>query len=184
MKVFARKGFATARVSDVAREAGIADGTIYLYFPSKDAILISIIEEGMGTVIEGLLKKIKGLDDPQEKLKHFVRHHLNTVESDPDLAEVLLVELRFSDKFLTEGKPWLVLDKYLELLASIVAEGQKKGVFKKEVPTGVAMGTVFGALDEISLHRVLQRRKRGESSFDIEKVSDHLSRLLLDGLAA
>ena len=184
MKVFARKGFASARVSDVAREAGVADGTIYLYFPSKDAILIAIFEEGMQRVIEGLVKGLKPIDEPADRLRYFCRYHLRTVEDDPDLGEVLLVELRFSDKFLTEYKPGAMLDRYLEHLAAIIVEGQRRGSFKREIPTGLAMGAIFGALDEISLHRVLQRRKRAEPTFDIEAVADSISSLLIKGLAA
>ena len=184
MKVFARKGFAGARVSDVAREAGVADGTIYLYFASKDAILISIFEEGMQAVIDGLAKGLKGMEDPKERLRYFCRYHLKVVEDDPDLAEVLLVELRFSDKFLTEYKPGAMLDRYLEQLAGIISEGQRRGIFKREVPTGIAMGAIFGALDEISLHRVLQRRKRQEPRFDIEAVADGVATMVINGLAA
>ncbi|HVO29311.1 MAG TPA: TetR/AcrR family transcriptional regulator [bacterium] len=184
MKVFARKGFASARVSDVAREAGVADGTIYLYFASKDAILIAIIEEGMQRVIEGLVKGLKAIDDPKERLRFFVKYHLRTVEDDPDLGEVLLVELRFSDKFLTEYKPGAMLEKYLEHLVAIISEGQRRGVFKREIPTGIALGAVFGALDEISLHRVLARRRRSEPSFNIDAVAESLSSMLISGLSA
>ena len=184
MKVFARKGFASARVSDVAREAGVADGTIYLYFASKDAILISIFDEGMQGILEGLAKGLKGIDDPRERLRFFCRYHLKVVEDDPDLAEVLLIELRFSDKFLTEYKPGAMLDRYLEQLALIISEGQRRGMFRREIPTGVAMGAVFGALDEISLHRVLQRKKRAEPRFDIESVADSVAGLLINGLSA
>ena len=184
MKVFARKGFASARVSDVAREAGVADGTIYLYFASKDAILIAIFEEGMQEVIDGLAKGLKGIDDPRERLRFFCRYHLTVCENDPDLAEVLLVELRFSDKFLSEYKPSVMLDRYLEALALIISEGQRRGMFKREIPTGVAMGAIFGALDEISLHRVLQRRKRSEPTFDVESVAESVSNMLITGLAS
>ena len=184
MKVFARKGFAGARVSDVAREAGVADGTIYLYFASKDAILISIFEEGMQGVIDGLAKGLKGIEDPRERLRYFCRYHLKTCEDDPDLAEVLLVELRFSDKFLTEYKPGAMLDRYLEQLAAIVSEGQRRGIFNRAIPTGIAMGAIFGALDEISLHRVLQRRKRAEPSYDIGMVADGLASMVIKGISA
>ena len=184
MKVFARKGFAGARVSDVAREAGVADGTIYLYFASKDAILIAIFEEGMQRVMDGLAKGLKAIDDPLERLRYFCRYHLRTSEDDPDLGEVLLVELRFSDKFLTEYKPGAMLDKYLEHLAQIIAEGQRRGMFKREIPTGVAMGAIFGALDEISLHRVLQRRRRSEPTFNIDALADSIATMLIRGLAA
>lgn len=184
MKVFARKGFAGARVSDVAREAGVADGTIYLYFASKDAILIAIFEEGMNGVIDGLNKGLKEIEDPRERLRFFCRYHLGVVENDPDMAEVLLVELRFSDKFLNEYRPAVMLDKYLETLGAIIREGQQRGMFKREIPTGVALGAIFGALDEISLHRVLQRRKRSEPKYKLEQLADGVASLLIQGLAA
>lgn len=184
MKVFARKGFAASRVADVAREAGVADGTIYLYFASKDAILISIFEEGMQGVLDGLAKGLKGIDDPRERLRFFCRYHLNVVEEHPDLAEVLLVELRFSDKFLTEYKPGAMLDRYLEQLAGILAEGQRRGLFKRDIPAGLAMGAIFGALDEISLHRVLQRRRRVAPTHDVVSVADGVANMVMHGLTA
>lgn len=182
IKVFAEKGFGGSRVSDVARAAGVADGTIYLYFDSKDALLIAIFEEKMARVIASAEDEIKELSGPVERLRRFIRHHLEIVESHPELAEVMLVELRFSDKFLKEYEPKL-LWRYMTLLSGIIADGQATGIFRKDVPPSLAAGAIFGALDEVSLHRTLARRRRSEPKTDYIATADALARMMIGGLA-
>src|SRR2546430_7033936 len=104
VRVFAEKGFYGARVAEIAREAGVADGTIYLYFKSKDDLLISLFEDRMENVNQNLRDAIAAApaDDPIAKLRSAIRLHLVLVEKNQHLAEVLTVELRQSAKFMKE----------------------------------------------------------------------------------
>src|SRR5919109_3815896 len=99
VRVFARTGFYNSRVSDIAREAGIASGTIYLYFKTKDDILVTLFREKMAGFVDGARKAIADERDAVAKLRRLVRLHFETLESHPDLAEVVQVELRQGQKF-------------------------------------------------------------------------------------
>lgn len=178
-KIFARKGFYTAKISEIAREAQVADGTIYIYFENKDDILISLFEEQMKAVVEGMVAKISELDDPAKKLEVFALTHLQLLEQDKDIAEIIQVELRQSSKFMKEYKNENFI-QYLDLIGDIVREGQEKGVFNKDVIPSVAKRAFFGALDEMSRFWVLSSRKR----YDIETAATQISGYFLNGIRA
>ena len=181
IRVFAEKGFAGSRVADVARAAGVADGTIYLYFDSKDALLIAIFEEKMELIIAVAEAELTKIENPVERLGYFILHHIEAVDANLDLAEVMLVELRFSDKFLKEYEP-APLWRYMTMLSGIISGGQKSGHFRSDIPAGVAAGAIFGALDEVSLHRTLARRRRTEIKSDSAATADALTKLMVGGL--
>jgi len=178
-KVFAKKGFYPAKISEIAKEARVADGTIYIYFESKDDILISLFEEQMKKVLENMVAQISKLKDPAEKLEKFALTHLLLIEQNKDIAEIIQVELRQSSKFMKEYRNEQFI-QYLDLIGDIVKEGQKKGVFKKDIMPGVAKRAFFGALDEMSRFWVLSSRKR----YDIETAAKQISGYFLQGITA
>ncbi len=178
-KVFAKKGFYPAKISEIAKEAQVADGTIYIYFENKDDILISLFEEQMKTVLENMVAQISKLKDPAEKLEKFALTHLRLIEQNKDIAEIIQVELRQSSKFMKEYRNEQFI-QYLDLIGNIVKEGQKKGVFKKDIMPGVAKRAFFGALDEMSRFWVLSSRKR----YDIETAAKQISGYFLKGITA
>ena len=177
VKVFAGKGFYNAKVAEIAREAGIADGTIYLYFKNKDDILISLFEEKINKIILRVQAEIQKIDDPVEKLRKFIAMHLKLVREDRHLAEVIQVELRQSNKFMREYDPVKFLD-YMNIISSVVKEGQQRNIFRKEVSPGIVKRALFGALDEMALHFVLVK----ESRYDIEKTADEIADIFILGL--
>ncbi len=176
-KVFAQRGFHNARVSEIAREANVADGTIYLYFKNKDDILIHLFEETMEGILRGMREEILHLTDPVEKLRVFVRRHLRLVENNPDLADVIQVELRQSNKFMKEYDN-RKFQEYLNLVAEIVREGQGMGAFRAEIDPSIAKRVIYGALDELSTIWVLSR-KRDRS---VEEVAGQVSDIIIGGL--
>ncbi len=129
-KIFAQKGFYHARISEIAREAGVADGTIYIYFENKDDILISLFEEQMQAVLDNMVSAdLQGGTDPVRKLERFALTHLRLIEQNKNMAEIIQVELRQSSKFMKEYKNEKFA-QYLDLIGEIIREGQKKGVFR------------------------------------------------------
>jgi TetR/AcrR family fatty acid metabolism transcriptional regulator len=102
IKVFAKKGFYNSKVSDVAEEADVADGTIYLYFKNKDDLLISIFEHSMDFFFQQAKDHLQGIESPSEKLKKFIALHLALVQKNQNLATVIQIELRSSHKFMIE----------------------------------------------------------------------------------
>lgn len=176
-RVFARKGFYQSRISEIAREARVADGTIYIYFDNKDDILISLFEEQMQVVLDNMNSRIRVLTDPVKKLEEFARTHLNLIEKNKDMAEIIQVELRQSGKFMKEYKNEK-FSQYLNIIEDIIVEGQNCGLFKKSVVPNVAKRAFFGALDEVSRCWVLSSRRQ----YDIKTVAGQISEYFLDGI--
>jgi TetR/AcrR family fatty acid metabolism transcriptional regulator len=176
-KIFARKGFYQAKISEIAREAGVADGTIYIYFENKDDILISLFEEEMKRVLDNMVEQISSERGPAEKLEKFALTHLQLIEQNQNMAEIIQVEVRQSSKFMKEYKNEKFA-QYLDLIGDIVREGQEKGVFKKDVVPGVAERAFFGALDEMSRYWVLSTRRQ----YDIRTAAKQISAYFLCGV--
>ncbi|MCX7823453.1 MAG: TetR family transcriptional regulator [Syntrophobacterales bacterium] len=176
VKVFAKKGFYQSRVSDIAREAGVADGTIYIYFKNKDDILISIFEEKMRIAISIFQQELAQGENALSKLRRFVHVHLDLFRQNPELAAVLQVELRQSSRFMKEYKK-VELKRFLDLIGDIVKQGQEEGFFRKDLPVSLVKRFVFGALDEIISTWVSSGGK-----FNLMDYADALSDLFIRGL--
>ncbi|MCD4717052.1 MAG: TetR family transcriptional regulator, partial [Desulfobacterales bacterium] len=173
------KGFYKAKISEIASEAQVADGTIYIYFENKDDILICLFEEQMKAVLDNMVIRISKEDDPLKKLEKFALAHLQLVEQNKNMAEIIQVEVRQSSKFMKEYRndPFV---QYLELIADIIRQGQKEGLFKKGIIPGVAKRAFFGALDEMSRFWVLSSRRQ----YDIKTAAKQISEYFLVGIKA
>ena len=156
--VFAERGYFNAQVADVARAAGVAAGTVYLYFRSKDDLLVSIFEKTMREAIQEGRASVEPLKDPIERLAAIARVHLDRMGRDRSLAVVFQVELRQSTKFMERFSSTL-LREYLGVIRAIITDGQKTGVFRKEINPTLAAKLFFGGLDEMATNWVLSRRK-------------------------
>jgi len=148
-KVFAKKGFFNARISDIAKEAKVADGTIYLYFNNKADILLSVFEQEIGKLIDQVAGLLEKETDPQEKLRIFITNHLEEMKKNRYLAEVIHIELRQTSKLIREYRK-NTFNEYLAIIAHIIKEGQDSGVFRQEFHPHVMRQIIFGSLDEIS----------------------------------
>ncbi len=175
--VFAMEGFYNSKVSEIAREAHVADGTIYLYFKNKDDILISLFEEELNRIIRTVKAQLDALGDPREKLVKFCDNHLTIVESDRALAEVMQVELRQSNKFMREYKNKHFL-AYLNIIADIVAQGQQQGLFRGDLRPELCARIIFGSLDELSTYLITAKRKR----YDVHEVAVMVGNTFLNGM--
>lgn len=174
--VFAMEGFYNSKVSEIAREAHVADGTIYLYFKNKDDILISLFEEELNRIITTVKSRLENITDPREKIITFCDNHLTMIETDRALAEVIQVELRQSNKFMREYKNKHFL-AYLNIIADIVAQGQEQGLFRVDLKPEICARVIFGSLDELSTYLVTARRKR----FDVHEVATMVGNSFLSG---
>ena len=158
IETFAARGFFNAQVADVARTAGVAAGTVYLYFRGKDDLLISIFERTMKEAIDAGRRSLEGRAQPMDRLREIARLHLERLGRDRDLAVVFQVELRQSTKFM-ERFSATYLREYLGIIRDVIAEGQAKGVFRKQINPTLAAKMLFGALDEMATNWILSRRK-------------------------
>jgi TetR/AcrR family transcriptional regulator, fatty acid metabolism regulator protein len=177
VKVFAKYGFYKSRISRIAKTAGVADGTVYIYFKNKDDILIRVFEEHLQQIILDRRAELSSIDDPREKLRHFVQEHLLLVRTNRNLAEVLSVELRQSHQFMNDYRPEK-FGEYLNILSGIIREGQNVGVFRTDLMPGIIKRAIFGALDELSVFLVLADKP----DYDLETVIEQTTNYLLQGL--
>ena len=177
IKVFAKKGFFNSKVSEIAREANVADGTIYLYFKNKDDILISLFEEMVNLINQRMEAELSKVEDPLEKLRIFVTQHLSLLKENKHLAEVMQIELRQSSKFMRRYVPVKFL-QYLDMIGKIIEEGQQKGIIREDVIPAIAKRAIFGALDEMSLYWVLAKKPK----YSLEQSIDQITRYFIDGL--
>jgi TetR/AcrR family fatty acid metabolism transcriptional regulator len=177
VKVFAQKGFYHAKVSEIAKRAGVADGTIYLYFKNKDEILISIFEEELGKFIAEVQAEMAVEPDLIVKIRKYVHAHLRFVKKNPKLAQVFQLELRQSNRFIKEytGSK---LKEYLNLVGNLIEQGQREGLFRSDVHPGLAKRALFGALDEIATHWVLLKNGR----YDLEESANQIADIFIGGL--
>lgn len=158
IETFAARGFFNAQVADVARTAGVAAGTVYLYFRGKDDLLISIFEKTMKEAIAAGRESIARHPDPHAQLRTIARLHLDRMSRDRDLAVVFQVELRQSTKFM-ERFSATHLREYLGIIRDVIARGQSMGIFRKTLNPTLAAKLLFGMLDEMATNWILSRRK-------------------------
>ncbi len=157
IRVFARNGYYNSRVSDVAREAGIASGTIYLYFKTKDDILVTLFRQKMAEWVAMVRKEIAGEQDPIAKIRQIVRLHFHVIEANPELAEVVQVELRQGQKFF-RGASAREVSAYFDVIQAVLEEGIAAGRVRRDLPVKVATKMLFGAMDQLATSWVLGKR--------------------------
>jgi TetR/AcrR family transcriptional regulator, fatty acid metabolism regulator protein len=175
-QVFARRGFFQSQVADVAKAAGIAAGTVYLYFRSKDELLVSIFERTMRDTLAEGEATIGEVKDPRERLRRIARLHLERMGRDRDLAVVFQVELRQSTKFMERFSSTYLRD-YLGVIRDTFAEGQRTGAFRPDFNPTVAAKALFGALDEMATNWILTQRK-----YPLADQADEVIDLFLNGV--
>lgn len=177
-RVFARNGYFNSKVADIAREADVADGTVYLYFKSKEEILHSIFDQNMAEAISAGRLLIEKISDPGEKLRRIAMLHLERLGADPDLAVVFQVELRGSTKFMREFSA-AGFAEYLGLLRQTFEAGQRSGVFRKELNAKLVSKILFGALDEMATNWIISKRK-----YKLEPMAEVVMDVFLNGVSA
>ena len=178
VKVFAKNGFHATRVSEVAKAAGVADGTIYLYFESKEELLFSLFEERIDKLLTFMREELPKQPDAPARLTAVIDMQLGLLEGERDLAEVITVILRQSTRLMKEyAAPHF--NAYLDAIAKIIVEGQATGAFRQDVSPHIAARGIFGALDGITLTWALGRAEQGA----LGRAAGQLADVFLRGLA-
>lgn len=176
VEVFARTGYFNAKVSEIAREAGVADGTIYLYFQGKEDLLLTIFRENARGYLSALRDELANLDRAADRIRLAIRFQLEKLGSDRAMAVVFQVELRQSLKFMSRLSHEEVAD-YLNLLRTIVEQGQKESIFRTEIHPQLAAKAIFGILDEMVTSWILS-----EKEYRLEDQADQIADFVLHGL--
>ncbi len=178
-KVFAKKGFFNARISDIAKEAKVADGTIYLYFNNKFDILLSIFEQEIGSLIEQVNVLLAKEDDPQKMLEIFITKHLFEMKKNRNLAEVIQIELRQTNKVIRDYRD-NKFSEYVNIISTIIKKGQQENIYRKDILPGIAKRAIFGALDEIT--RLWNSNRDTHSHYSVEEMAQQVTEIFLIGI--
>ena len=173
--VIAENGYHQAQVSKIAKQAGVADGTIYLYFKNKEDILISLFQEKMGTFIEKVEEKLEGKQTAAEKLCEMIDMHFQLLSEDRHLATVTQLELRQSNKDL-RLKINEVLKGYLQVIDNILIEGRDSGEFSHDLDIRLARQMIFGTMDETVTTWVMNEQK-----YNLTSLAEPVQKLLING---
>lgn len=144
-------------MSDIAGEAGIADGTVYLYFKSKEEVLHSIFDRAMSEFIEEGKREISGIASPEQRIRKIAQLHLEKLGSDRDMAIVFQVELRGSTKFMQEFSAAGFSD-YLDIIRQTIEDGQQAGTLRSDIKPIISAKILYGALDEMVTNWILSKR--------------------------
>ena len=176
IKVFAVKGYFNSKVADIAGEAGIADGTVYLYFKSKEEVLHSIFDRAMSEFIEEGKREIELIATPEDRIRKIAKLHLEKLGSDRDMAVVFQVELRGSTKFMQEFSA-AGFSEYLDIIRQTIEDGQNAGVFRNDIKPIVCAKILYGALDEMVTNWILSKR-----SYPLAPMADEVLRIFFGGV--
>jgi TetR/AcrR family transcriptional regulator, fatty acid metabolism regulator protein len=178
IRVFARSGYYNSRVSDIAREAGIASGTIYLYFKTKDEILVTLFREKMAEWVALVRRELAAERNPLAKIRKIVALHFKVLEENPDLAEVVQVELRQGQKFF-RGASAHEVSAYFDVINNVLEEGVGAGLIRRDLPVKVATKMLFGAMDQLATSWVL-----GKRGYRLTEAADPVATIFLQGVCA
>src|SRR3989475_2062845 len=176
IRVFARNGYYNSRVSDIAREAGIASGTIYLYFRTKDEILVTLFREKMAQWVALVRREIATERGAEAKIRKLVALHFAVLEGDPDLAEVVQVELRQGHKFF-RGASAHEVSAYFDVIQSVLEEGVAAGRVRRDLALKIATKMLFGAMDQLATSWVL-----GKRAYRLTDAAEPVASIFLKGV--
>ncbi len=176
--VFAEKGFHVARVADIAARAGVADGTVYLYFKNKEDVLMTAINTAFDAFVSNARNEISAIEDPREKLRRLALLHLSALGANRNLAVVFQMELRQSARFLAPFSHEHMIE-YLDIVREAIREGQQRGVFRADVNEKIAANCFFGALDEMATSWVL-----AEHEYPLAGAAGPVAEIIIRGLSA
>lgn len=174
--VFAENGFFSTKVSEIAKTAQVADGTIYLYFKSKDDILISLFEEKMSEILTRFYAGLESIHDPEARVRQYILEHLTLAAEQPRLMQVLTVELRQSGRFMRQYSQ-RAFARYLRLVGTLLEDGQQKGVFRQDVRPAVFRRILFGAIEQLAIEWMTR-----SSGPDPKEVAAELADFVIRGL--
>ena len=178
VEVIAENGYFNSPVSAIAARAGVADGTVYLYFKSKDDVLRTAIDQSFDRFHLKVLERFKEVDDPRAQLEYIAQVHLESHAVNRSMAVLMQTEVRQSAKFIAEFSHHHLV-KYIQVVREVVRRGQQEGIFRRDVSDGVVAHCMFGAIDELLSSAVFTGRV-----YDSKATAAQVIDVLLSGIQA
>jgi TetR/AcrR family fatty acid metabolism transcriptional regulator len=184
LKTFVRRGYSETKVAEIAAEAGVAEGTLYNYFQSKEDLILALFDEKWGGIIDEIKTKLDRLDDPNDKLKAVFSLVVRMFKKNRHLAELFMVDVKQSSIFLTNYTINRIVE-FLDLIENILEEVKRKGIYRKDLDARVAKMVIFGAAQGILLSWVLSESKAVKSrtfNFSLYRAARTLKDIFKSGL--
>ena len=178
VSVFAQAGFHESTISQIAREAGVADGTIYLYFKNKDDILVHFFNYKTRQVFGRFREEVDHGQSAVEKLRNLIRRHLNEFQKDRFMAVLYQAETHRTNR-LAEDQIREMHKMYLDLIAEIVEQGQVEGTIRRDLYVGLVKRYIIGGVDE-----VINTWLHSDGKYDLTSMADPLVDLFIRGIGA
>jgi TetR/AcrR family fatty acid metabolism transcriptional regulator len=176
VKVFAEQGFFQSTISQIAKEAGVADGTIYLYFKNKEDILVQFFSYKARQVFGRFRKEVDGADNAVDKLRNLIHRHLEEFQKDRNMAMVYRAETHQNSR-LVEEQIKEMSKMYHDIVSEIVEQGQEEGVIRRDLYLGLVKRFILGAVDE-----VINTWLHAGSNYDLATMADPLVDLFMRGI--
>jgi TetR/AcrR family fatty acid metabolism transcriptional regulator len=177
VEVIAERGYFNSPVSAIAKRAGVADGTIYLYFKSKDEVLRTAIDTTFGRFYQQIEEKFKTLTGPREQLEYIAEIHLSSHQVNRSMAVLMQTEMRQSAKFIAEFSHHHLV-KYIQVVREVIRQGQQEGIIRQDISDGVVAHCMFGAIDELLSSAVFTGRV-----YDAKDTAHQVMDVLMNGIA-
>ena len=178
IKIFAEQGYHNSTISQVAREAGVADGTIYIYFKNKADILFNFFSYKTRRVFDQFKEAVDKADHAEDKLRNLIRRHFDEFQQDPNMAVVFQREA-LQARYIEEAYIKDITKMYLDIIGDIFTQGHKKGSIRKDFPTGLGKRLILGAVNEVINTWVVAGIK-----YDLVTMADPLVDLFFKGIGA
>ena len=176
-KVFGKKGFTQAKISEIAREAGVADGTIYLYFRNKDHLLVATFEHNLDLLMTQIQQAMNAVQEPLEKLRIFIEKHLELIGQNRELARVFQVELHHTHPYLHEASNRKI-EEYLQIIDQLIENGQNQGLLRNDLHAETVNRVLFGALSDVAIYTALN----SEQGLSLKDRADQVYQIFTGGL--
>ena len=177
VEVIAERGYFHSPVSAIAARAGVADGTIYLYFKSKDDVLRTAIDTNFERFYRQVAEAFKTLHEPRAQLEYIAQLHLESHAANRSMAIVMQTEVRQSARFIQEFSHHHLV-KYIQLVREVVRRGQYEGIFRQDISDGVVAHCMFGAIDELLSSAVFTGRV-----YDAKATAAQVVDVLINGIS-
>jgi TetR/AcrR family fatty acid metabolism transcriptional regulator len=176
IKVFARTGYSDARMQDVAKEADVSHGTVYVYFKNKDALFASIFQEILGELIQYLCSEIQKEKNAEDKLRRMISMQLDIIEENPDLTKLILIEFPRSGNFLNDSNTD-VLSKYIDLISDVIKQGIDESIFSIGIRTDITATMIYAGIQGIATRWILDGM-----NYSLKVMHKEIADILLNGL--
>jgi TetR/AcrR family transcriptional regulator, fatty acid metabolism regulator protein len=181
VRVFARQGFHTCRVSDIADEAGVAYGLVYHYFQSKDQVLDTLFLERWDVLLDAIRETDAREIPAYDKLHAIAGFIIESYRHDPDLMKVIIIEVTRAANSFGGAHIGKISEAY-ELIAGVVRKAQTSGEFRSEIPAEFAVMAFYGALEQVLTGWIFGLLEEGDEAY--EQAKAHVVETICRGLAA